>query len=48
MAKYDKRVERQLAAPKKKTKAQKININNTYIDNTKPKSSPDSNHKEAF
>jgi thymidylate kinase len=48
MAKYDKRVERQLAAPKKKTKVQKININNTYIDSTKPKSSPDSNHKEAL
>jgi len=48
MAKYDKRVERQLAAPKKKTKVQNINLNYTYIDNTKPKSSPDSNHKEAL
>ena len=48
MAKYDKRVERQLAAPKKKMKAQKLNINDTDKYNAKPNSSPDSNHKEAF
>ncbi len=48
MAKYDKRVERQLAAPKNKTKAQQFNIKDTYFDNTKPNASADSNHKEAF
>jgi len=46
MAKYDKRVERQLATPKKKTKAQPINIKDNY--NGKSNVYSESNNKEAF
>jgi Tfp pilus assembly protein PilF len=46
MAKYDKRVERQLAQPKKKIQSRNINIKD--IDYTKPNSSPYPNQKEEF
>ncbi|NQZ22547.1 MAG: hypothetical protein HRT53_10860 [Colwellia sp.] len=48
MAKYDKRVERQLLPAKKHTKAQNINFNEPEQDNTQSNSSPDLNHKEGF
>jgi len=47
MAKYDKRVERQLAPPKKKTEIQRFKRNETHKDNSKQKPSLDSNNEEA-